>query len=99
MGSSRWPAVDNRDSRRPHGLISDEQLQERITAAAAKPAALAKLVEVEQRRERQQAERAAAARRAVGAGDSAADRHHRAHRVVISLAGPPSVAVACSRPR
>ncbi|MEV4249364.1 AAA family ATPase [Streptosporangium canum] len=48
------------DPRRPHGLLGDEQLQQRISAAAAQTTALAKVVEVEQRRERQQAERVAA---------------------------------------
>ncbi|MFI6803377.1 hypothetical protein [Streptosporangium canum] len=55
------------DPRRPHGLIGDEQLQERITAAATQTTALAKVVEVEQRRERETAERVTAVRAQVHA--------------------------------
>ncbi|MFI6889939.1 MobF family relaxase [Streptosporangium canum] len=81
------------DPRRPHGLLGDEQLQQRISAAATQTTALAKVVEVEQRRERQQAEKVAAVRAqvhtelagerdrlaaALTALDSAAHRHDAA---------------------
>ncbi|MEV4245869.1 MobF family relaxase [Streptosporangium canum] len=53
------------DPRRPHGLLGDEQLQQRITAATTQTTALAKVVEIEQRRERQQAEKVTAVRKQV----------------------------------
>ncbi|MER5326327.1 AAA family ATPase [Streptosporangium roseum] len=55
------------DPRRPHGLLDDEQLQQRISAAAAQTTTLAKVVEIEQRRERQQAEQVTAVRAQVHA--------------------------------
>ncbi|GAA5770781.1 hypothetical protein Aros01_07309 [Streptosporangium roseum] len=55
------------DPRRPHGLLGDDQLQERISAADVQTTALAKVVEIEQRRERQQAEQVTAVRAQVHA--------------------------------